>query len=284
MQHFAKPENALNRARELCALGSRPQKEAAMVALHDVLSSKRHRTWQPAMEEVMIAFLDLSVELRRGKAAKDGLIAYRIICQQINVASMEAVLRHFMDGAEKANTAAMAEAEVLLDSQAADLLDFEDLEAEETPESLMLATIGGAADSRKRIERQQVTPSLKFLWEAFRTVLDILRNNQKLEDLYKDTALRAFDFCTKYKRTIEFRRLCEILRYHIQARRAPPPHLALASSLSSSSSLSLFLLPPLLPAAHPRPPPPGRAGPGQGGPQVERPRADHPRGAAGTML
>mmetsp|Transcript_36838 Transcript_36838/g.60994 ORF Transcript_36838/g.60994 Transcript_36838/m.60994 type:complete len:1068 (+) Transcript_36838:75-3278(+) len=212
MQHFAKPENALKRCDELCAVG---QKESALVALHDVLSSKRHRTWQPAIEEVMLRYLNLCVELRKGKAAKDGLIQYRIICQQINVASMETVLRHFMELSDKATRDALEKAEKIIGDQVNNLLDFDDLEAEETPETLMLSTIGGSVDSKKRTDRQVVTPSLKFLWESFRTVLDILRNNTKLEELYRDTAARAFAFCLKYKRVVEFRRVCEILRNHI---------------------------------------------------------------------
>jgi len=220
MQHFAKPENALKRAEELCAVG---QRDAALVGMYDVLSSKRHRTWQPSMELVMMRYLDLCVDMRKAKAAKDGLIQYRMVCQQINVASMETVLRHFMDLADKAAETAIAKAEQITGLNAEKLLDFDDLEAEETPESLMMATVGGGADSKKRTDRMIVTPSLKFLWEAYRTVLDVLRNNTKLDELYRDTCTKAFGFCLKYKRTVEFRRLCEILRNHIQAQTKVDP-------------------------------------------------------------
>ena len=151
MQHFAKPENALKRADELVSVG---RTQDALVALHDVLSSKRHRTWQPAIEEVIMRFLTICVESKKGKAAKDGLIQYRIICQQINVASMETVLRHFMTLADKATDEALSQAEDINESALANLLDFDDLEAEETPESLMLATIGGSDNSKKRTDRQ----------------------------------------------------------------------------------------------------------------------------------
>jgi len=214
MQHFAKPENALKRAEELCAVG---QRDAALVGMYDVLSSKRHRVWQPSMELVMKRYLELCVDMRKAKAAKDGLIQYRMVCQQINVASMESVLRHFMDLADKAAETAIAKAEEITGLNAEKLLDFDDLEAEETPESLMMATVGGGADSKKRTDRLIVTPSLKFLWESYRTVLDVLRNNTKIDELYRDTCMKAFGFCLKYKRAVEFRRLCEILRNHIQA-------------------------------------------------------------------
>lgn len=94
-------------------------------------------------------------------------------------------------------------------------VNVEDLEAIETPESILLSTVSGE-QSRDRTDRAILTPWLKFLWETYRTVLEILKNNARLEIMYQATTLQAFQFCQKYVRKTEFRRLCELLRNHVQ--------------------------------------------------------------------
>lgn len=120
-----------------------------------------------------------------------------------------------MELAEGKVTEAQAKADEVQSSLESATANVEDLEASETPESILLSTVSGE-QSRDRTDRAIVTPWLKFLWETYRTVLDILRNNSRLEIMYQTTALQAFRFCLRYTRKTEFRRLCELLRNHVQ--------------------------------------------------------------------
>jgi translation initiation factor 3 subunit A len=183
------------------------QKQAALQALHDLITSKRYRAWQKTLEKIMFKYVELCVDMKKGRFAKDGLIQYRNVCQQVNVSSLEEVIKYFLQlSSERAEQAQAQAAEVTL--------DIEDLEAEKRPEDLMMSYVSGEK-GKERSDRELITPWFKFLWETYRTVLEILRNNSKLESLYAMTAHRAFQFCLQYKRTTEFRRLCEILRNHL---------------------------------------------------------------------
>ncbi|KAL8529031.1 hypothetical protein ACS0TY_006483 [Phlomoides rotata] len=206
MATFARPENALKRAEELINV---EQKQEALETLHSFITSRRYRAWTRTHEKIMFKFVELCVDMRRGRHAKDGLIQYRGICQQVNISSLEEVIKHFMhlatEKAENARNQAQASEEAL---------DIDDLEADKRPEDLMLSYVSGEK-GKDRSDRELVTPWFKFLWETYRTVLDILRNNSRLEALYAMTAHRAFQFCKQYKRATEFRRLCEIIRNHL---------------------------------------------------------------------
>ncbi|CAD6500842.1 BgTH12-06547 [Blumeria graminis f. sp. triticale] len=208
-----KPENVLKRAHELMGVG---QAQAALVLLHEHVTSKRIRNVPIAsLEPVMVLLVEQSVEQKKGKLAKDALYQYKNISQNTNVGTIELVLKKFIELAEEKVKNAQAKAEEVQSSieTTTSTASIEDLEASETPESILLSTVSGE-QSRDRTDRAIVTPWLKFLWETYRTVLDILRNNARLEIMYQSTAMQAFEFCLKYTRKTEFRRLCELLRNH----------------------------------------------------------------------
>ncbi|KAL5016137.1 hypothetical protein ScPMuIL_005726 [Solemya velum] len=202
--YFQRPENALKRANEFIDVG---KKQRALDALYDVIKSKKHRTWQKIHEPIMEKYLELCVELRKSHIAKEGLYQYKNICQQVNIKSLEDVVRKYIALAEQKTEAARLESHQ-------SVIDIDDLDMPDSPESLLLKAVSGE-DTQDRTDRAILTPWVKFLWESYRQCLDLLRNNSRVEKLYQDIAQQAFKFCLKYSRKTEFRKLCENLRTHL---------------------------------------------------------------------
>ena len=124
--NFLKPENALKRAEELISVG---QKNSALQTLHDVITSKRYRTWQKVLEQIMFKYVDLCIELKKGRYAKDGLIHYRNVCQQVNVQSLEEVIKYFMKTATDKAEEAQSKAQVCVHQMQVHISSFHSLRA-----------------------------------------------------------------------------------------------------------------------------------------------------------
>ncbi|KFO87458.1 Eukaryotic translation initiation factor 3 subunit A, partial [Buceros rhinoceros silvestris] len=183
------------------------KKQPALDVLYDVMKSKKHRTWQKIHEPIMLKYLELCVDLRKSHLAKEGLYQYKNICQQVNIKSLEDVVRAYLKLAEEKTEAAKEESQQMV-------LDIEDLDNIQTPESVLLSAVSGE-DTQDRTDRLLLTPWVKFLWESYRQCLDLLRNNSRVERLYHDIAQQAFKFCLQYTRKAEFRKLCDNLRMHL---------------------------------------------------------------------
>lgn len=66
------------------------QPQAALTVLHEQVASKRSRNSAiTSLEPVMLLFVQLCVDLRKGKAAKDGLYQYKNIAQNTSISSIE---------------------------------------------------------------------------------------------------------------------------------------------------------------------------------------------------
>lgn len=289
--YFHKPELALRRAIELQGIY---QTDVALELLHDVLSSRRQRTWSLIYEQIMITYIDLcclpvlssggsntagsgnpqSMNKNRSREVKDGLHQYRNLCQTNAPGSLEKVILYLLNKAETACQQAKAYAEgsagstdptssmthPTITSPAPD--STADPSAEEndannpptsvptatpddlgggdddddgamdgfsaSPQSILLSmiaidpmvsnkasTTGTSTSSNTSNTSHILLPSLKFLWEIYRAILDILRSNSKLEHVYHITAQSALKFCQTYHRKMEFRHLCDMLRTHL---------------------------------------------------------------------
>ncbi len=143
---------------------------------------------------------------------------YFIPCNiQVDPNSLEIVIVYLMDMSESRARAARQKADEVAVSAAARVAD---LDQAESPVSIMLSSMTEEG-SKERTDREVVVPWLKFLWENYRAVLELLYRIPKLEKLYHQICVKAFKFCQEYSRIMEFRRLCEMLRQHLSSLTKP---------------------------------------------------------------
>lgn len=104
--------------------------------------------------------------------------------------------------------------------------------------------------NKDRADRELVAPWFKFLWETYRNILEILRNNVKFTQMYGMVTKQAFQFCLQYKRNTEFRRLCEILRNQLLTlRKYVPASAENADHICNTAENENCCAPPLCKAA-----------------------------------
>lgn len=206
------PVNALRRAKDFELAGD---KDKALEHLYEVLTSRKMgRQWQPAHEQMMIKFIDLCVEFRESRKCKEGLYFYRNLSSQQNSQSLEKVVSYLVELSMKKAAEARARTESISIVQ---LDNLEDLESEEqSPETLLMAGVTSEG-SRDRAEREILVPWVRHMWDTYRNVMETLRNNLNLENLYHIVVVRAMGFCKQYNRGAEFKKLCQTLRNHWQA-------------------------------------------------------------------
>lgn len=68
-----------------------------------------------------------------------------------------------------------------------------------TPDSVMLASLGQDPTDHDEIEFRE---AVRDMWETYRTVLETVRTNAKLEGLYYSTAYKALEFVKKQNRRV----------------------------------------------------------------------------------
>jgi translation initiation factor 3 subunit A len=227
--------SAVARLTELIEVG---KVESAQQELYDIItdSQTRRRQWSKTFEGIMMKLMELSVQLRKPLMVKEALHKYRATCMQSNVSSLDEVVRYLVTLAE----ARTEQARASVDN--ASFTDTDDLEedAMETPETLLLEAAGHSL-TKERVDRQEVVPWMRFLWEVYRVTLDIVKSHSKLEPCYHEMAVRAFAFCNKYRRFMEFRRLSDMLRQHLNQLIHYPRHSPNDVKILDPDTLQKFL-------------------------------------------
>lgn len=147
------------------------QSRVAFQELQAFISSTRlskNRQWNDSLEEVWKLFIERCIEFRKGAEAKAAILQFRTLCLPDHVQSLNSILKYFIALAEERTAIAQKQ------SNTESLILQKNLE-DEVPENILMSEVGGE-DLKDRKDREIVTPWLKFLWETYRTVLEMLKN------------------------------------------------------------------------------------------------------------
>ena len=98
MPPVVKPEAVLKRSEELINVG---QSSAALQELHEFTFSRRFKQGpSTTLEPLMERFMELCVDQRRGRAAKEALMQFKNAFQNTDAQSIQNVIRHFLKHAD----------------------------------------------------------------------------------------------------------------------------------------------------------------------------------------
>jgi len=201
MSTYQTPETILRSAEEYIKIEN---EESALTLLLEYMTGKRPRQWSNHLEKLMTTLIDLATKFNKRDSLKEPLANFRYSSQFSNVQSLEKVIDHFIKIAEDA----AAKYEKLLNDE---IYKMDDLDVE-APEELFIISLSDA-----KTQKAIIRDSLKTLWNAYKTVIEVTAKNKKLEELNTQAIKDAYEFCQKYNRRTEFKRLCDGVRANLTA-------------------------------------------------------------------
>jgi translation initiation factor 3 subunit A len=64
--------------------------------------------------------------------------------------------------------------------------------------------------------RDELKNNMRIVWDGYKSIIETVKINQRLEDLYHETLQMLFNFADKYNRKHEFKRYCDTIRTGLQ--------------------------------------------------------------------
>jgi len=178
--------------------------EEALDYLQEVLRTRK-RASPEELEKLMIKEIDLSIKYLNKRHLKDDLSYYRNIMQHENGKTLEKVHRYLRDSIEaKFNS---------IKSGIQSDIEIEDVDTVVLADDLMLL----AFESEEQWDnKDKLGPCIKFMVESYEMILDVLRQNSTMFELYNSTAIHCMEFCLKNNRKNEFKRITDTLSKHMK--------------------------------------------------------------------
>ena len=179
--------------------------EKALSMVNDFLKSSKKKTWSKSMGELMKKYIEIIIYQNQIKSFKEALTFCRSLTQANYIEQFEGIVK-------KAK-------EILLEKYKESSEKYKDFKI--SHRSLIEEEKEGDfheeyfSDSPNAIDEELFLNEQKFIWEAYKTLLDLTKTNSKLFNLYALILKDCFAFCGENQRNHEFKALCDSVRNHL---------------------------------------------------------------------
>ena len=179
--------------------------EQALKMVNDFIKSSKKKIWSKSMDELMKKYIEIIIVLSQIKYFKEALTFCRSLTQSNYIEHFEGIVKKAKElllEKYKASSGKSKDFQIAHRS-----LINEEKEREFHDEYF--------SDSPNALEEEQFLAEQKFIWEAYKTLLDLTKTNSKLFNLYSLILKDCFTFCGENQRNHEFKALCDSVRNHL---------------------------------------------------------------------
>ena len=177
----------------------------AISLVQEFIKGTKKRSWSKAMNELMKKAIEIIIAQSQIKPLKEVIAFCRSLTQVNYLPQFEGIIKtakeFLLDKYEISN-------EKFKKFQNNQHIDIED-EVDMVEENLNLTNAKDILDEQQFLEEQ------KFIWEAYKIILDVTKMNSKLFPLYIQILKDCFLFCGENKRIHEFKALCDSIRNYL---------------------------------------------------------------------
>ena len=204
----------------------------ALTLVNDYMKSSKKKTWSKSMDELMKKFIEIIIDQNQIKYFKEALTFCRSLTQANYIKQFEGIVKNAKD--------------LLLEKRKTSSEKYKDFKI--SNRSLIEEEKEGEfeeyfSDSPNAIDEELFLTEQKFIWEAYKTLLDLTKTNSKLFNLYAQILKDCFTFCGENQRNHEFKALCDSVRNHLYTlkKNENKPNFANKIQISDPSVLKILI-------------------------------------------
>ena len=205
--------------------------EKAILLVQEFIKGTKKRTWSKSMNELMKKSIEIIIAQGQIKPFKEVITFCRSLTQTNYILQFEQILKTANEFLSDKYEVSNEKFKKFQDKQ--NLVLDEDIDINEE----------NITNTKDIIDEQQFINDQKFIWEAYKTLLDITKMHSKLFQLYIQILKDCFVFCGENKRIHEFKALCDSIRNYLfmLKKNENKPNFANKINISDSKILRLLI-------------------------------------------